>query len=78
MGRIVTNLMEHEKFLSAAARQFEESAIRKAGALAGRVPDLISFAPGFPAAELFPWDELHEHAVPRIEEHASDEVEALL
>jgi 2-aminoadipate transaminase len=59
MRRIVTNLMDHEKFLSGAARQFEESAIRKTGALAGRVPDLISFAPGYPAAELFPWDELN-------------------
>ena len=50
--------MEHEKFLSSAAKQFEESAIRRTGALAGRVPDLISFAPGYPAADEFPWDEL--------------------
>jgi hypothetical protein len=35
--------MDHEKFLSTAAKQFEESAIRRTGALAGRVPDLISF-----------------------------------
>ncbi len=50
--------MDHEKFLSTAARQFEESAIRRTGALAGRVPDLISFAPGYPAPEVFPWEEL--------------------
>jgi 2-aminoadipate transaminase len=59
MRRIVTNRMDHEKFLSGAARQFEESAIRQAGTLAARIPDLISFAPGYPAAELFPWDELN-------------------
>jgi 2-aminoadipate transaminase len=56
-------MINHEKFLSSAARQFEESAIRKAGALAGRVPDLISFAPGYPAAETFPWDDLKGIAV---------------
>ncbi len=55
--------MDHQSFLSAAARHFEESAIRKTGALAGRVPDLISFAPGYPASECFPWDELKAIAV---------------
>ena len=50
--------MDHQSFLSSAAQRFQESAIRKSGALAGRVPDLISFAPGYPASELFPWDEL--------------------
>jgi 2-aminoadipate transaminase len=51
--------MQHQDYLSAAAKRFEESAIRKAGALAGTVPDLISFAPGYPAHELFPWQQLH-------------------
>jgi 2-aminoadipate transaminase len=50
--------MDHQNFLSAAASAFEESAIRKAGTLAGRVPDLVSFAPGYPAAEMFPWEQL--------------------
>jgi 2-aminoadipate transaminase len=50
--------MDHTKFISTAAQQYEESAIRKTGALAGRIPDLISFAPGYPAAETFPWAEL--------------------
>lgn len=50
--------MDHTKFISTAARQYEESAIRRTGALAGRIPDLISFAPGYPAAETFPWDAL--------------------
>lgn len=50
--------MDHTKFISTAARQYEESAIRRTGALAGRIPDLISFAPGYPSAEMFPWQEL--------------------
>ena len=54
--------MDHAKFLSGAARHYEESAIRRAGALAGRVADLISFAPGYPAAEVFPWDDLQDIA----------------
>lgn len=52
--------MDHTKFISTAAQQYEESAIRRTGALAGRIPDLISFAPGYPAAEMFPWAELDE------------------
>jgi DNA-binding transcriptional MocR family regulator len=51
-------MTDHSRFLSTAARQFQESAIRKAGALAATVPDLISFSPGYPAHETFPWDEL--------------------
>src|SRR5206468_4413251 len=39
-----------------------ESAIRKLGGLGGRVPDLISFAPGFPDPDLFAWDEFREAA----------------
>jgi 2-aminoadipate transaminase len=50
--------MDHTKFISTAAQQYEESAIRRIGALAGRIPDLISFAPGYPSAEMFPWAEL--------------------
>lgn len=50
--------MDHTKYISTAARHYEESAIRKTGALAGRIPDLISFAPGYPAPETFPWEEL--------------------
>lgn len=51
-------MIDHSAFFSEAARHFQESAIRQTGALAGRVPDLISFAAGSPAFEMFPWDEL--------------------
>jgi 2-aminoadipate transaminase len=64
--------MNHQKFLSAAAVAFEESAIRKAGALAGKVPDLISFAPGYPAVELFPWNELQAIARELLERRDGD------
>jgi 2-aminoadipate transaminase len=51
-------VIDHQAFLSSAARQYQESAIRKTGALAAAVPDLISFAAGYPAAEMFPWEHL--------------------
>ena len=51
-----------DRFLSRAAGTMQESAIRKMGALGVRVPDLISFAPGFPAPEVFAWDEFRDIA----------------
>ncbi|HXG89077.1 MAG TPA: PLP-dependent aminotransferase family protein [Vicinamibacterales bacterium] len=53
-------MIDHHQFLSRAAQHFQESAIRKTGALVGRIPDLISFAAGVPATEMFPYDELRE------------------
>ena len=44
--------------VSAAARAFEESPIRRIGEMSARTPNLISFAPGFPAPTTFPWEEL--------------------
>ncbi len=40
--------MTYERFFSHAAAQMRESAIRKMGTLGTRIPDLISFAPGYP------------------------------
>jgi 2-aminoadipate transaminase len=54
--------MNYDAFLSSSGRQLHESAIRKMGILAVRVPDLISFAPGFPDPATFPWSELREIA----------------
>lgn len=51
-------MIDHTSYFSTAAREYQESAIRRAGALAGRIPDLISFAAGSPSADVFPWDEL--------------------
>jgi len=44
--------------LSNAAQHFQESAIRKAGAISASVPGLISLAAGYPAPDVFPWDDL--------------------
>lgn len=44
--------------LSNAAHQFHESAIRRSGMLGAAVPGLISLAAGYPAPEVFPWDDL--------------------
>jgi 2-aminoadipate transaminase len=60
-------MMDHSRFLSGAARAFEESAIRRIGAIGARVPDLISFAPGYPAASTFPWDDLRAIATELLE-----------
>jgi len=51
-----------DRLFSAAAAAMQESAIRRMGALGLRVPDLISFAPGFPAPDLFAWDEFRDIA----------------
>ena len=44
--------------ISKAALNFQESAIRRVGALSGSVPGLISLAAGYPAPDVFPWDDL--------------------
>ena len=44
--------------LSTAASQFQESAIRRIGALSGSIPGLISLSAGYPAPDVFPWTEL--------------------
>lgn len=62
-------MIDHQAFLSSAARNYQESAIRKTGALAATVPDLISFAAGYPAAELFPWEPLRAVTAELLERH---------
>ena len=49
--------MNYESHLSRLAVALEESAIRKMGTVGSRVPDLISFAPGYPSPDTFPWTE---------------------
>jgi 2-aminoadipate transaminase len=55
-------IVNDARFFSRAAGTMQESAIRKMGALGVRVADLISFAPGFPAPDLFAWDEFRDIA----------------
>jgi 2-aminoadipate transaminase len=44
--------------LSHAAQNFQESAIRRIGALGASIPGLISLSAGYPAPDVFPWDDL--------------------
>ena len=55
--------------ISKAAENFQESAIRRVGALSGSVPGLISFAAGYPAPDVFPWDDLQSITAQILERH---------
>lgn len=44
--------------ISKAAQHYQESAIRRIGALSGSIPGLISLSAGYPAPEVFPWADL--------------------
>lgn len=50
--------LDYDRFLSITGRQLTESAIRRMGTVIARAGDLVSFAPGYPDATLFPFDEL--------------------
>jgi 2-aminoadipate transaminase len=48
-------MINYDAFLSRSAEKMQESAIRKMGAVLAQSKDVISFAPGYPAPETFPW-----------------------
>ena len=50
-------MINYDDFLSSAAGQMQESAIRRMGTVLAQSRDIISFAPGYPAPETFPWEE---------------------
>jgi 2-aminoadipate transaminase len=50
--------MSVEQNISAVAKNFQESAIRRIGALSASIPGLISLSAGYPAPDVFPWGEL--------------------
>ena len=56
-------MTDYEKFLSVTGRQLTESAIRRMGTVVARASEMVSFAPGYPDAALFPWDELRAIAI---------------
>jgi len=62
-------MTDFEKFLSPTGRQLTESAIRRMGTVVSRGTDLVSFAPGYPDATLFPWDELSEISASLLDGH---------
>ena len=53
-------MVDYSRFLSSTGRQLAESAIRRMGTVVAGATDLVSFAPGYPAPELFPWEEQRE------------------
>ena len=53
-------MIDYNGFLSRAAGNMQESAIRRMGMVLAEPGDIISFAPGYPAPETFPWDEFRE------------------
>jgi len=55
-------MIDYERFFSIAALRSQGSAIRKMGVMAVRVPDMISFAPGYPDPAVYAWDEFREIA----------------
>lgn len=55
-------MMNYEPYLSQAGAAMRESAIRRMGTILAQNRDLISFAPGYPAPETFPWAELGDIA----------------
>jgi 2-aminoadipate transaminase len=53
-------MIDYNRFLSRAAAHMQESAIRRMGTVLSQPRDIISFAPGYPAPETFPWQEFRE------------------
>jgi len=48
-------MINYDDFLSRAAERMKGSAIRKMGTVLAARKDVISFAPGYPAPDTFPW-----------------------
>lgn len=55
--------------ISKAALQYQESAIRRIGALSATIPGLISLSAGYPAPDVFPWDDLQAIASRLLAKH---------
>ena len=55
-------MTDTNRLFSRAAAQMSESAIRRMGSVLASGRDVISFAPGYPAPETFPWDDFAEIA----------------
>jgi len=53
-------MINYDQFLSRSAEQMRGSAIRKMGTVLAQSREIISFAPGYPAPETFPWEEFTE------------------
>jgi len=55
-------MINYDAFFSRSAERMKESAIRKMGTVLAQGRDIISFAPGYPAPETFPWQDFQDIA----------------
>jgi 2-aminoadipate transaminase len=55
-------MMNYESYLSAAGKAMRESAIRQMGTILAQNRHVISFAPGYPDPDTFPWTEFTDIA----------------
>lgn len=55
-------MINYDAFFSRAAGHMKASAIRKMGGVVAQGRDIVSFAPGFPAPDTFPWQDFQEIA----------------
>ena len=55
-------MINYDAFFSRAAGHMKASAIRKMGGVVAQGRDIVSFAPGFPAPDTFPWHDFQEIA----------------
>lgn len=55
-------MIDYDVYLSRAGVSMQGSAIRKMGVVAAGIPDIISFAPGYPDPKAFAWEDLREIA----------------
>ena len=53
-------MITYEQFLSRSGESMQGSAIRKMGVVAAGIPDIISFAPGYPDPKVFAWSEFRD------------------
>ena len=55
-------MINYDSFLSRRGLDMQGSAIRRIGALSAGIPDMISFAPGYPDPAVTPWADFREIA----------------
>ena len=53
-------MINYDDFFSRSAETMRESAIRRMGTVLAGAKNIISFAPGYPAPETFPWQDFAE------------------
>jgi len=62
-------MTNYDSFFSRAAATMRESAIRQMGTVLSQAQDMISFAPGYPAEDQFPWIALTDIARELLDGH---------